>query len=74
MPEIIPLGGIRQCLRKVGWTTGGFQARELLKVLTQIAFAGCVADLWLPTTDKDEEGKEKFLQIKGRFSRMSVYE
>jgi len=73
IPEIIPLGGIRECLRKVGWTAGGFQARELIKALTQIAFAGCVADLWVPTGDMDQEGKERFLQIKGRFSRMSVY-
>src|SRR3989442_1853236 len=73
IPEIIPLGGIRECLRKVGWTAGGFQARGLIKALTQIAFAGCVADLWVPTGDTDQEGKERFLQIKGRFSRMSVY-
>src|SRR5260221_3280301 len=73
IPEIIPLGGIRECLRKVGWTAGGHQARELLKVLTQISFAGCVADLWVPTGEHDLEGKERFLQIKGRFSRMSVY-
>src|SRR6266851_1835888 len=73
IPEIIPLGGIRECLRKVGWTAGGFQARELLKALTQISFAGCVADLWLPTGERDPEGKTRFLQIKGRFSRMSVY-
>jgi hypothetical protein len=73
IPEIIPLGGIRECLRKVGWTAGGHQARELLKVLTQISFAGCVADLWVPTGEHDEEGKKRFLQIKGRFSRMSVY-
>src|SRR5438045_7387081 len=71
-PEIIPLGGVRECLRKVGWTAGGFQAHELIKALTQISFAGCVADLWVPTGDKDQEGKERFLQIKGRFSRMSV--
>lgn len=73
MPEIIPLGGIRECLRKVGWTAGGYQAHELIKALTQISFAGCVADLWLPTGEHDREGKERFLQIKGRFSRMSVY-
>jgi hypothetical protein len=73
IPEIIPLGGIRECLRKVGWTAGGHQARELLKVLTQISFAGCVADLWVPTGEQDQEGKTRFLQIKGRFSRMSVY-
>ena len=73
IPEIIPLGGMRECLRKVGWTTGGHQAHELIKALTQISFAGCVADLWLPTGERDQEGKERFLQIKGRFSRMSVY-
>lgn len=72
-PEIIPLGGIRECLRKVGWTIGGHQGHELIKALTQIAFAGCVADLWVPTGEHDQEGKERFLQIKGRFSRMSVY-
>lgn len=73
IPEIIPLGGIRECLRKVGWTSGGYQAHELIKALTQISFAGCVADLWLPTGERDQDGKERFLQIKGRFSRMSVY-
>ena len=73
IPEIIPLGGVRECLRKVGWSEGGFQARELIKALTQISFAGCVADLWIPTGEHDPEGKQKFLQVKGRFSRMSVY-
>jgi hypothetical protein len=73
IPEIIPLGGIRECLRKVGWSIGGHQGHELIKALTQISFAGCVADLWLPTGERDPEGKERFLQIKGRFSRMSVY-
>jgi len=73
IPEIIPLGGVRECLRKVGWTSGGYQGHELIKALTQISFAGCVADLWVPTGERDQEGKERFLQIKGRFSRMSVY-
>ena len=73
IPEIIPLGGVRECLRKVGWTAGGYQARGLIKALTQISFAGCVADLWVPTGDQDQEGRTRFLQIKGRFSRMSVY-
>ncbi len=73
IPELIPLGGLRECLRKVGWSEGGFQARELIKALTQISFAGCVADLWVPIGEQNSEGKQKFLQIKGRFSRMSVY-
>jgi hypothetical protein len=73
IPQIIPLGGMRHCLRMVGWSVGGHQARELIKCLTQIAFAGCVADLWFPTGEIDEAGREKFLQIKARFSRLSVY-
>lgn len=73
IPQIIRLGGMRHCLRMVGWSEGGHQARRLIQCLTQIAFAGCVADLWFPTGEIDEEGREKFLQIKTRFSRMSVY-
>ncbi|MGI8544459.1 MAG: hypothetical protein ACR2MD_13430 [Aridibacter sp.] len=73
IPQIIQLGGIRECLRLIGWTAGGHEAKELIKVLSQIAFAGCVADLWFPTGETDEEGKEKYLQVKGRFSRLSVY-
>lgn len=73
IPQIIQLGGMRQCLRMVGWTAGGHQARDLIRSLTQIAFAGCVADLWFPTGETDEDGKQKYLQIKSRFSRLSVY-
>jgi hypothetical protein len=73
IPEIIPLGGVRECLRKVGWSAGGRQARRLVKVLTQIAFAGCVADFHLPTAQLDPDGKQLYVSLKGRFSRMSVY-
>lgn len=73
IPQIIQLGGIRECLRMIGWSAGGNQARELIKVLSQISFAGCVADLWFPTGETDQEGKKKYLQVKGRFSRISVY-
>jgi hypothetical protein len=73
IPQIIQLGGMRECLRMVGWTAGGHQARELIRSLTQIAFAGCVADLWFPTGETDEDGKQKYLQVKSRFSRLSVY-
>jgi len=71
--QIVQLGGMRECLRMVGWTPGGFQAKELIKSLTQISFAGCVADLWFPTDEMDAEGKQKYLQVKSRFSRLSVY-
>lgn len=73
IPQIIQLGGIREALRMIGWTAGGHEAKELIKVLSQISFAGCVADLWFPTGETDEEGKQKYLQVKGRFSRLSVY-
>lgn len=73
IPQIILLGGIRECLRLIGWTAGGHEAKELIKVLSQISFAGVVADLWFPTGEVDSAGKQKFLQVKGRFSRLSVY-
>jgi hypothetical protein len=73
IPEIIPLGKIRECLRKVGWAAGGRQERDLIQALRQISFAGCVADLWFPSGETDEQGKQKYLQIKGSFSRLSIY-
>jgi hypothetical protein len=73
IPEIIPLGKIRECLRKVGWAAGGRQERDLIQALRQISFAGCVADLWFPSGEKDENGKQKYLQVKGSFSRLSIY-
>lgn len=73
IPELVPLGKIRECLRKVGWTAGGHQERKLIRCLNQIGAAWCVADLWIPTRESDEHGKPKFVQIKGRFSRLSVY-
>jgi len=73
IPEIVPLGKIRECLRRVGWTAGGHQERKLIRCLNQIGAAWCVADLWIPTRANDEHGKPKFVQVKGRFSRLSVY-
>ncbi len=71
--QIIQLGGMRECLRMVGWSVGGHQAKELIKSLRQIGFAGCVADLWFPTDETDGDGKRKYFQIKGQFTRLSVY-
>jgi hypothetical protein len=71
--KIIPLGGLRECLRMVGWTEGGHQAKDLIRSLTQISFAGVIADLWFPTGETDEAGKPTFRQVKGRFSRLSLY-
>lgn len=73
IPAIVPLGGVRECLRKVGWTAGGHQGRELIRALTQISFAGCKADFWLPTGQLDELQRRMYKQITGAFSRMSVY-
>jgi hypothetical protein len=73
IPQIIPLGRVRECLRKVAWAAGGRQERDLIQALRQIAFAGCVADLWIPTREMDAAGKPKYLQVKGSFSRLSIY-
>jgi hypothetical protein len=73
IPQVIPLGKVRECLRKAGFTAGGHQEHKLIKCLNQIGAAWCVADLWIPTKEVDEAGKPKYIQVKGRFSRMSVY-
>src|SRR6266702_1830711 len=71
IPEILPLGGVRQCLRMLGWGIGGHQARRLLRGLNQIGAAWCEADFFLPITDPT--GQLKLVPIKGKFSRLSIY-
>src|SRR5262245_16377661 len=41
LPNILPLGGVRQCLRAVGWSAGGWEARRLLRALNQIGATWC---------------------------------
>lgn len=70
---VIPLGRVRQCLRVIGWSEGGFEARRFLRALRQIGAAWCIADLWIPTTQTDERGNVLFSHIKGEFSKMTIY-
>jgi hypothetical protein len=71
VPEIIPLGGVRMCLRMLGWGTGGHQARRLLRGLNQIGAAWCEADFFVSTTA--EANQTKLVPVKGKFSRLSIY-
>ncbi len=71
--DIVPLGRMRESLRRVGWSEGGFTARRLLKALHQIGSAWCVADFWMPTNRVDENGQPTFTHVKGAFSRMAIY-
>ena len=70
VPDIIPLAGIRESLRTIGWFEGGFTARRLLRALHQIGSAWCVADFWMPTNQVDEKGQPKFSHVKGAPSRV----
>jgi hypothetical protein len=70
---VVPLGRVRQCLRVIGWSEGGFEARRFLKALRQIGAAWCIADLWIPTTETDEQGSVLFSHVKGEFSKMTIY-
>jgi hypothetical protein len=70
---VIPLGRLRECLRAIDWTEGGFEARRLLKALRQIGAAWCIADLWIPTTKTNEQGETLFTHVKGEFSKMTIY-
>lgn len=73
LPSLIPLGSIRECLRTLGRTVGGWESRRLLKCIRQIGSAWCEADFWMPTADRDDEGKVLHRHVKGEFSRVSIY-
>src|SRR6266404_4599306 len=71
--DILPLGRLRESLRKVGWGEGGWEARRLLRALHQIGAASCVADIWIPTASVDEEGEATFQHINATFSKLTLY-
>lgn len=73
LPSLIPLGSIRECLRTLGRSIGGWESRRLLKSIRQIGSAWCEADFWMPTAERDEEGRALYRHIKGEFSRISIY-
>jgi len=71
VPQILPLGGVRKCLRLIGLTEGGRQARQLLEGLNRIASAWCEADFFVPV--QDANNRIRLVPIKGKFSRLSIY-
>lgn len=73
LPNLIPLGSVRECLRNLGWSIGGWESRRLMKCIRQIGSAWCEADFWMPTFEKDEKGRALYRHIKGEFSRISIY-
>jgi hypothetical protein len=73
LPNLVPLGSVRECLRTLGWSIGGWESRRLMKSIRQIGSAWCEADFWMPTAEKDEEGRALYRHIKGEFSRISIY-
>jgi hypothetical protein len=73
LPNLVPLGSVRECIRMLGWSIGGWESRRLMKCIRQIGSAWCEADFWMPTAEKDEEGRALYRHIKGEFSRISIY-
>lgn len=69
---LIPLGGVRHCLRVLGWTISGANARVLTRALSQIAGATIEFDLWLPLPHPKPEG-ENFRRVRGRGPRILFY-
>jgi len=69
---LIPLGGVRHCLRALGWTISGANARVLTRALSQIAGATVEFDLWLPLPRPKPEG-ENFRRVRGRGPRILFY-
>jgi hypothetical protein len=74
VPEILPLGGIRKCLRIAGWWEGGYEARRLLQALMQTGQATCDVDFLLPTDKLDNEGRPLFRAVKGIFNRFTIWQ
>lgn len=68
LPAIIPLGKVRECLRILGWKSGGWEAARLFARIRQITGAICEADFYIPIL-----GSREFAHIKADFSRMSLY-
>lgn len=73
LQTLVPLGSIRECLRTLGRSIGGWESRRLLKSIRQIGSAWCEADFWMPTVGRDGEGRALYRHIKGEFSRVSIY-
>jgi len=71
--EIVPIGGIRESLRKVGLQAGGRQGRWLIQLLDEVGSSRCVADFWINTEQKDENGKFVYVHFEGRFARFTIY-
>jgi hypothetical protein len=69
---LIPLGGVRHCLRVLGWTISGANARVLTRALSQVAGATIEFDLWLPLPQPKPEG-ENFRRVRGRGPRILFY-
>lgn len=68
LPAIIPLGKVRECLRALGWNSGGWEARRLFSRIDQIVGAICEADFFIQIL-----GTDNYTRIKAKFSRMSLY-
>ncbi|MEP7273514.1 MAG: hypothetical protein ABI882_18600, partial [Acidobacteriota bacterium] len=73
IPSLIPLGGVRECLRQLGWSYGGHQAHSLIRAISQIGGAWCEANLWLPTRERDDKGRPILRAFHANFSRLSLY-
>jgi hypothetical protein len=69
---LIPLGGVRHCLRVLDWTISGANAKVLTKALNQIAGATIEYDIWLPLQQSGPQG-EIHRRVRGRGPRILVY-
>ena len=69
---LVPIGGVRSCLRALGWTISGANAKVLMKALSQITGATIEIDLWLPLLQPGIEG-ENFRLVRARGPRILFY-
>ena len=73
---LIPLGGIRHCLRVLGWTESGPNARVLIQGLKQIAGASVEFEIWQPLPQSAQLASSdgaNYRRVCGKGTRLSSY-
>ena len=73
---LIPLGGIRHCLRVLGWTESGPNAEVLIRGLKQIAGASVEFEIWQPLPQSAQLASSdgaNYRRVCGKGTRLSSY-
>ncbi len=73
---LIPLGGLRHCLRVLGWTESGPNAEVLIRGIKQIAGASVEFEIWQPLPPaalRVSTDGANYRRVSGKGTRLSSY-